>query len=191
MKKILNFSKIILATGLVLCTLNSCKKEEALENQTESLQQPDNEVTEVIENDADFLADAAELNIMQIEIGKLAQKKGISPEIRNYGKMLVDDHTKSMEELKQLANKNTITLPSESTDMDDAVFVELNEKSGADFDKTFAEIMADDHEKAMDKMTEISQKASDNDIKIWASRQVIALTTHFEAAKKIKGNMAM
>ena len=188
MKKIVNFSKIILGSLLVLTAMNSCKNETKPQASQEIVENQNNVKLEnsAVENDANLLEDVAEINLSEIEIGKLAQTKGLSQDVRNYGKMLVEDHIKAMEELKTLANKKTITLPILNTEVATVKYNILKAKTGAEFDKKFSEMMTEGHQKAVDIMTEIAQKAKDNDIRLWASRQVSVLTKHTEEAKKLK-----
>jgi putative membrane protein len=187
MKKIITLSKIILGTGLLLFAMNSCKQEPKLEEPKEAAEEINDQKieNEDAEDDADYLVDVAEINIFEIEIGKLALQKGVSPEVKKLAQALVTDHTQSLEELKELANKKAITLPAEISEDGLKEYNELKAKTGADFDKKFSELMADGHEKAVDKMTEISQKAKDADIKLWTSRQVSTFTEHHEEAKKL------
>ena len=191
MKKIVHLSKIILGAGLLLFTINSCKNEPKHEDPVASADEQKETKFEKkdIKDDSEFLTDAAEINLLEIEIGKLALQKGISQDVKQYATMLVDDHTKSLEELKVLANENTITLPVEISEAGRVKYNQLNEK-GADFDKKFIDFMVEDHEKAADKMTEISQKATNEDFKLWASRETSTFLAHHEEAKKLKEKLA-
>lgn len=191
MKKIIAVKNIILSTVLLILLMNSCKNEPGNDNPKE-LEIDINEEkiqNEQIYDDADVLADIVEINLSEIEMGKLAILKGSDQGVIKYGRMIVTDHTKALEELKVLANKNTIALPTSITDEGNEKYNKLNEKSGADFDKNFIIIMTDGREKAVDKMTEISQKATDKDIQFWASRQISTLISHQEVAKQLKEKM--
>ncbi|REH00769.1 DUF4142 domain-containing protein [Flavobacterium aquicola] len=188
MKKIINFSKVVLGAGMLLFTMNSCKQEPKREDPVEAAEEINDEKIEnnEVKDDASFLTEATEINIKEIEIGKLAKQKAASTDIKKYAQMLIDDHTKALEELKAVANENTITLPAAISNEGKEDYDKLNEKSGVEFDKEFIDMMVDGHEKAVDKMTEISQKATNEDFKLWASRQTSTFLTHFEQAKKLK-----
>ncbi|GIZ10198.1 DUF4142 domain-containing protein [Flavobacterium sp. UMI-01] len=188
MKKIVFCSKIVLGAGLLLFGLNSCKnetKQEETPMTVEEVNAPPVE-NEEVENDTQYLEEAVAIGSYEMALGKLALQKGLSKEVRDYGKMLVADNTKSMEEAKALSNKITVTMPDENAEMNNENYNKLKAQSGMDFDKLFVEVIVQEQEKALDKMTEISQKAKDNDLQLWASRQVIGLTTHYEQAKKIQ-----
>ncbi|MGQ7947553.1 DUF4142 domain-containing protein [Flavobacterium sp. WC2509] len=183
MKKIIHLSSIIIGTFLLIFTMNSCKKEPVNVDPKEIVEEQNDTI---VENDASYLAEIAKIHASEIEIGKLALQKGLRPDIQKYAQLLIDDHTKSLDELKALAIKKTITLPNSVTDAKDEDYNTLKEKSGTDFDDAFVAMMAEDHEKTVDQITEISQKVTDPDVKLWTSRQVTMFTTHSDEAKKLK-----
>jgi putative membrane protein len=188
MKKILFASKIILGTGILVCSLNSCKNEPKQEDPKEVAEDANDAKfeTDSIEDDANYLVDVAEIDKTEIEIGKLAQQKGISQSVKDFGKMLVEDHTKSLEQVNVFAKKQNVTLPTTITDMGKDEYEKLNKKSGADFDKKFADMMVEGHKKAIDVMTKISEKDSNQEIELWASNELSVLTAHLVKAKELK-----
>lgn len=189
MKKILLVSKVVLGAGIVLLSLNSCKNETKQEDPKEVAEDQNEAKFDSIdtkEDDSEFLVDAAEINLAEIEIGKLAQTKSTNPEVKKFGKMLVDEHTKSAAEVKAIADKRNFSLPTSLTEEGKDEYDKLNEKTGTDFDKKFADMMVDGHEKAIDKFTKASEHANDQEIKTWASNNVTALTAHLQHAKLLK-----
>lgn len=192
MKKILLISKLVLGTGIILLSLNSCKKEikqedpkEVAEDQNEAKFDDSNSK----ENDSEFLVDATEINLEEIAIGQLAQQKSTNPEIKKFGKMLVDDHTKLAGEVKTVAESRNFSLPTSITEDGKEQYNKLNEKSGLDFDKKFVDMMIDGHDKAIDKFTEASKKSNDEEIKTWASNNIASLTAHLQHAKLLKQDL--
>jgi putative membrane protein len=189
MKKILLVGKTFLAAGLIILSLNSCKNETKQEDPKEVAEDANEEKFDTINNkedDSEFLVDQAEINLAEIEIGKLAQTKSTNPEVKKFGKMLVDEHTKSASEVSALAKAKNFTLPTSITEDGKEEYKKLNEKSGLDFDKKFADMMIDGHEKAIDKLKKASEKATDQDVKLWASNNIAGLTAHLEHAKMLK-----
>jgi putative membrane protein len=192
MKKLLLAGKAILGAGLIIIFLNACKNETKQEDPKEVAEDANEAKFDSIESkedDSDFLVDQAEINLAEIEIGKLAQQKSANSEVKKFGKMLVDEHTKSASEVSALAKAKNFTLPTSLTEEGQEEYNKLNEKSGIDFDKKFADMMIDGHEKAIDKLKKASEKATDNDIKLWASNNIAGLTAHLEHAKMLKQNL--
>lgn len=191
MKKMTILGKTLLSTALLtLCIgVTSCKQEPKSEDSKEAAEDV-NEVTfeedNAKEDDSQYLVDAAETDLKEIEIGKLAQQKSTDADVKAYGKMLVDDHTKSFNDVKALAGKKQITLPATVTEDGQDEYNKLNEKTGLDFDKKFAEMMVDGHEKNIEKAQKASEKASDEEIRMWAANKLVALTKHRDHAKTLK-----
>lgn len=192
MKKLLLTAKAILGAAIIIIFLNSCKNETKQEDPKEVAEDANEAKFDTIankEDDSEFLVDQAEINLAEIEIGKLAQTKSTNPEVKKFGKMLVDEHTKSASEVSALAKTKNFTLPTSLTEDGQDEYKKLNEKSGLDFDKKFADMMIDGHEKAIDKLKKASEDAKDEDVRLWASNNIAGLTAHLEHAKMLKQNL--
>lgn len=189
MKKILLAGKAILGAGLIIIFLNSCKNETKQEDPKEVAEDTNEAKFDSIadkKDDSEYLVDIAEVNLAEIEIGKLVQQKSTNPEVKKFGKMLVDEHTKSASEVSALAKTKNFTLPTSLTEDGQEEYKKLNEKSGLDFDKKFADMMIDGHEKAIEELQKATKDAKDQDIKLWASNNIAPLTAHLEHAKLLK-----
>jgi len=189
MKKILLAGKAILGAGLLVIFLNSCKNETKQEDPKEVAEDTNEAKFDSIadkKDDSEYLVDIAEVNLAEIEIGKLAQQKSTNPEVKKFGKMLVDEHTKSAGEVSALAKSKNFTLPTSLAEDGQEEYKKLNEKSGLDFDKKFADMMIDGHEKAIEELQKATKDAKDQDIKLWASNNIAPLTAHLEHAKLLK-----
>jgi len=192
MKKLLLATKMILGAGLIIIFLQSCKNEPKKEDTKEVAEDTNEAKFDSIadkKDDSEFLVDIAEVNLAEIEIGKLAQIKSTNSEVKKLGKMLVDEHTKSASEVSALASAKNFTLPTSITEEGKEEYNKLNEKSGTDFDKKFIDMIIDGHQKAIDKLRTTSEDAKDNDVKLWASNNIAGMTAHLEHAKMIKQNL--
>ena len=192
MKKLLLAGKAILGAGLIIIFLQSCKNETKQEDPKEVAEDANEAKFDSIdskEDDSEFLVDQAEINLAEIEIGKLAQTKSTNPEVKKFGKMLVDEHTKSASEVSALAKAKNFTLPTSLTEEGQEEYNKLNEKSGVDFDKKFADMMIEGHEKAIKKLDKAAKDANDQEVRTWASTNIAGLTAHLEHAKLLKQNL--
>jgi putative membrane protein len=133
-----------------------------------------------VEKDADFLVEAAAINLEEIKLGELAIEKGTLPDVKDLGRMMIKEHTVALNELKKLAASKSITLPTTLTEDGQDAYDKLTEKSIKDFDKEYAELMVKGHEKAIDKFEWASSNAEDADIRIWASSMLPSLHEHLE-----------
>lgn len=130
------------------------------------------------EEDALFLVDAAEINLEEIQLGKLAQQKGGTAEIKELGKTIEDVHTKSQKNLSALAQSKMVTIPTTPTDDAKDAYKKLNDESGNDFDKAYANMMVSGHNDAIEIFEKASTDCNDEDIKKWATTTLPDLRSH-------------
>jgi putative membrane protein len=99
--------------------------------------------------------------------------------------MMVRDHSKMNDELKQLAASKNITLPPAPGEDHMDHIKKLSEKSGKDFDKDYMKMMVDDHKDDIDKFEKCSKDAKDPELQALATKSLPILREHYDAAKKI------
>jgi len=134
--------------------------------------------------DAQFAVDAADAGMTEVQLGQMAQQKGVAKDVKDYGKMMVNDHTEAADKLKALASTKNITLPATvSADMQKNID-NLQQKSGKDFDKAYISMMVDDHKKVIGKFEDESKNGSDADIRAFADSTLHTLRHHLDEAQK-------
>lgn len=135
------------------------------------------------EKDAEFLVVASELLMEEINLGKLAHEKGRMSHVKDLGKKMQDDHTKSLAELKTLAKSKNISLPTSPTEDANKYYKDLNEKSGNEFDKAYIDMMVNDHKNAIKIFEKAFTDSDDYDIKTWALNTLPTLRVHHDHSK--------
>lgn len=136
-----------------------------------------------------FTADAATGGMMEVELGNMAQQKAKSQRVKDFGKMMVDDHSKINANLKDIASKKDIDLPASVTPDQRKDIDELSKKSGADFDKAYVDMMINDHKKDIDAFKKAQGDVSDNDLKNFIINSLPILQKHLDAIQGIKSKM--
>jgi putative membrane protein len=63
----------------------------------------------------DFVAAAIQGNNAEIMLGELAQKKASSPAVKQYGQMLVSEHSKARDEMEILAASINVKRSADAT----------------------------------------------------------------------------
>ena len=138
----------------------------------------------VSRHDHNFLVTAAEDGMAEVELGKLAQQKGSSEQVKSFGGQMVTDHGKANDELKTLAGNKGVTLPTSpgkhQKDID-----KLAKKSGADFDRDYARHMVDSHKKAVSLFQKTAKSGNDADVKAFAGKTLPTLQQHLEHANTL------
>jgi putative membrane protein len=94
-----------------------------------------------------FLTEAIQGNLAEVQMGQLAQKNGTSDAVKQYGKMLEDDHGAANEKAMAAAKQMNVTAPTAPTAKQKADYDRMAKMTGAKFDQQFAKDMVKDHQK--------------------------------------------
>ncbi len=170
--------------------LNACRRNgsDSIEQANKMNEQKDtaNAILTAGKDDAEFVVEASSGGMMEVQLGNIAQEKAADPRVKNYGSMMVRDHTKTNAELKGLASTKDITLPQGAGEEHQKHIDELMQKTGSDFDKSYMEMMVKDHEEDIDAFQKSSDKGKDIEIKAFASKTLPVLKVHLDSAKAIR-----
>ena len=136
--------------------------------------------------DAEFVAEAASGGMMEVEMGKLAASKAVSPQVKAFAEMMVKDHTTANNELMSLAAQKSIILPSTLMEKHQEMVDEVSKKSGRDFDKQYMEHMVSDHKKDIDDFENAAEECEDADVKAFATKTIPTLKAHLAKAESVE-----
>lgn len=132
------------------------------------------------EKDAQFLVNAAEVNLEEVKLAKLAQEKGLTTLVKDLGKMMEEAHSKSFADLSVLAKTKVISIPTAATQNAQDAYNNLNDKSGTDFDKAYLDLMISKHKDAVETFEKATEDTNDADIKNWAAKSLPELRKHLD-----------
>ena len=144
------------------------------------------------QNDAlrnNFWTTAAQGGVAEVELGKIAQTKAANQEVKNFARMMVEEHTKANNELKSLAAKRSITLPATMNSGNQATLTELQNLVGEEFDREYVAAMVDNHEADVQLFESQAADDSDPDAKAFAAKTLPTLKKHLEMIKAIQAKM--
>jgi putative membrane protein len=139
----------------------------------------------VSEEDSKFAVMAASGGMMEVQLGELAQQKAASQRVKDFGAMMVRDHTKANDELKNLAGMKNITIPPAPGEEHMDHITNLSKKSGREFDRDYMKMMVDDHQEDINEFEKCSNNGKDADLKAFAAKTLPVLRTHLDSAKAI------
>jgi len=136
-----------------------------------------------------FMTEAAKGGMAEVELSRLATTKAQNADVKKFAQKMIEDHTNANAELKQLAGKKTVTLPTELDAAHKATKDKLAGLSGAEFDKEYVNAMVTDHEKAVSLFKTQSETGTDADAKAFAAKTLPKLQMHLDMIKGIQGKM--
>lgn len=136
--------------------------------------------------DASFAKDAAAGGMAEVQLGKLAQQKGSSQSVKDFGARMVKDHSAANDKLKAVASKDGMMVPSGMTHEDQATYDKLSKLSGSDFDKAYAQDMVQDHQKDIAAFQKEANGGMNPDLKNFASQTLPTLQDHLQMAQQMQ-----
>jgi putative membrane protein len=142
-----------------------------------------NAVTQSGSADLEFILEAAQGGMGEVELGKIAAQQGTSDEVKKFGQRMVEDHGKGEDELKTIAQRRGITLPSDVDSKDKALMTRLSKLHGTTFDRTYIRNMVTDHKQDVAAFRREATSGKDPEVKAWAARMLPTLEEHLKEAE--------
>jgi putative membrane protein len=146
-------------------------------------------VSNLSEQDKEFVANAGAGGLAEVQMGNLALQKATSADVKAFAQRMVTDHSKANDELSQLATMKGLALPTELKPEQKSAMDHLSSLSGAEFDKAYMDHMVSDHEKDVAEFEKAAAEAQDPDIRGWAGKTAPTLREHLNLAKEVDGKM--
>lgn len=138
------------------------------------------------EETASFLVQAADGAMTEVHLGGLAQQKGRSEAVKNFGGMMIHDHAATQDKIQVLAAQKNVTLPTTVSEHNQLAIDALTKESGSDFDKMYISAMVRDHEKDIGDFEKAATNISDPAVKSFITNTLPILRTHLDSAKAIQ-----
>lgn len=135
--------------------------------------------------DGEFIREQMTKGQAEIEMGKLAQEKATHADVKEFGAMMVRDHQKAAEELKQVASATNVERTSPEHGEHEDILEELRGLSGREFDRKYMSHMVEDHEKVVRDLERKAQSDGNPQVTQWANRTLPKIREHLERAKSI------
>jgi putative membrane protein len=139
--------------------------------------------TTVSAADREFMMKAAQGGMMEVELGRLAQDRGTDEDVKDLGKMLVEDHSAANDRLKQIANETGVTLPTSLDGKHQATVNKFANLSGANFDRQFMQHSVQAHQKDIQAFRTAAQSGMNEKVKAFASETLPKLEQHLQHSK--------
>jgi putative membrane protein len=137
-------------------------------------------------SDKQFLVKAAQGGMTEVQLGKLAQEKAASPDVKQFGSKMVADHSRANDQLNTVAAKEGVTVPTKLDSKHQAMVDHLQRLSGPAFDKAYVKMMVRDHETDAAEFRQASANAQNPDVKTFASDTLKVIESHLSDIKSIQ-----
>ncbi|HKZ38962.1 MAG TPA: DUF4142 domain-containing protein [Chryseolinea sp.] len=134
---------------------------------------------------SEFIIESVDARLMDLEEGKVAMQRSTSKKLKEYGDLMMKDQSRMLDELKIIAERKQVKLPSNLSQEKAEGLADLKKEHGESFDKKFIKMMILDHKRDVRKF-EKATKSNDADIKLFATKYLPVVQSHLEKIRTLK-----
>jgi putative membrane protein len=140
-------------------------------------------------NGQEYATRAAASDLFEIESARLATEKARSPDIKAFAQMLIGDHQKSTNDLKDAAQKAqpAITVAPALDPEQQSMMQALKAAGSEEFDRTFTQQQVQAHQKALALVQSYAQSGDVPSLKQHASTVAGPIQQHLQRAQQLAG----
>lgn len=138
-----------------------------------------------------FVNEMARSDLYEINAGKLAQSRGNSAEVKNFGAMMVKDHSATTAQIKAIVKAENMSSPPAALDPKrQAMINALDGAPAASFDRVYMDQQVKAHDEALNMLRTYAQDGTNADLKAFATKTAPKVAQHLEMAQKMANSMA-
>lgn len=134
--------------------------------------------------DDEFLRQAVESGLAQIEFGKLAVAKG-SPDVKEFGQKMIDDHTAINKDMAGVADELGVMVPTKMNKQDQEEYKKLRALSGDAFEREYITLEVRDHREDLHQYRLEVMNATDQRLQNQVSSESGILREHMRLASDL------
>lgn len=135
--------------------------------------------------DEAFYKKAGEGGLAEVQLGRLAQDKSPTASVKDFGALMVTDHTAANDKLKAIAMSKGVSLPTSPSIGQMATKAKLDALTGTTFDKSYIKDMVADHEQTIQLFQKEADSGQDPDAKAFAATTLPTLEGHLKKIRAI------
>lgn len=135
--------------------------------------------------DKAFVQKALQGGMAEVELGKLAEQKGASADVRQFGQKMVEDHTRLGSQMKQVAQNIGVRGPHGLSKKDQKLVAKLESLSGAQFDDAYIQVMVKDHKKDLSDFRQEVGNTQNNSLRQVAEQGAKVIDGHLQLIDQI------
>lgn len=135
--------------------------------------------------DKAFVKKAEEGNMAEVRLGKLAEQKATSPDIKNFAQKMVNDHSQLNEQMMPIAQQMGVSSPKSISKKDKKEIAKLENMSGQQFDDAYIKCMLKDHKKDLSDFRQEASNTQNAQLKQAAQHGAQVIDGHLQLAKEL------
>ncbi|WP_133257049.1 DUF4142 domain-containing protein [Hymenobacter edaphi] len=137
-------------------------------------------------SDAEFLLTVASSNEMEVQLGTLAAQQGSTDAVKQFGQMMVDQHTAAGQELSAVNAQLDVKPSVAIMPMHQQLIDRLKDKAGRAFDERYLDVMETAHKLDIVMFEAKEKKAENAAVQAFAAKMLPTLRTHLAEANALE-----
>jgi putative membrane protein len=138
-------------------------------------------------SDQEFVDFAGQTDMVEANLGQLAQSVASSQPVKDYAQMLVTDHTNDYHQLYDAAHQSNLKVPDAIDAEHNKTMIDPFQKlKGAAFDHHYVQEMVAGHTKAIAVYKKEAADAQNPGLKSYAEQALPVLQKHLDGAKALQ-----
>ena len=138
-----------------------------------------------ISADMGFVREAASGNLMEIQLGQLAQNKASNPAVKQFAQRMVADHNNLQNQLTSVASSGGQSFTPTMDSRHQNQINRLQGLSGAEFDRDYMSLMIRAHQRDVNNFQTQSQSANSAQVRTLATNSLPVLQQHLSLAQQV------
>jgi putative membrane protein len=155
----------------------------------------------------EFINTMAIAGMAEVQLGKIAAERGHDPDVKAFGQMMVTDHTKADEQLKQVASQAGVQLPTQLDEKHQELADRLMKLQGDAFDREYMKAMVEGHDDVHEQLLRQAgwtgrstrndssvpsavgtsgSTSGDSGVRQWAMKALPVVQQHLQRAREIR-----
>ena len=153
-----------------------------------------------------WVQDIAMHNMAEIELGKLASEKAANAQVKQFGQLMVKDHTAAGNELKQIVSGH-VQVQEQMDEKHRDLAQKLRGLQGIEFDREYITAMVDGHQEVKGMLEDRARHANttgttanssapnashdqlETPVNQWAAKTLPAVEQHLKRAEQLKDTL--
>lgn len=140
--------------------------------------------TGLTSTDKEFLVEAADGRMMDWAEGNLAVEKGTTKKYQQYGRRMMRDQNRLMDELKAIASAKNIVLSEAISEEKAEELAKLKACTGQSFDRRFRRMIIKDHKRDIREFQQAAESTNPQ-IREFVKRNLPMIEQHLQAARDL------
>jgi predicted outer membrane protein len=191
MKNVISFLSASLIAVACSFSIQSCEEKKPHDSAEEAKILNDKKFdTHESEDNAKLMEKSAECNYAIIALSKLAEEKAVHKDVKALALELAASHHLIAEEIKGVAEKEGISIPTGPSDKAEDKIRDLSNEDAHKFDKEWTEKLIHKHKKAIEEMEEALKEDKIHPIeKEWVNKVLPVYREHLDKLTAINDKL--